>query len=158
MKTGYSLIELMVVISISSIIIVSLVRLMATAIPVYRSTVAQTMSNETARVQLKRISDEIRNSRPSDTGAFPIVEASPNRIVFYANIDSDAATERVRYELTGTDLVRGVVKPTGSPLAYDVATEAVVTVARSIRNGSTSLFTYYGKDYPADSRPIIPAP
>ena len=85
-----------------------------------------------------------------DIGAFPIIEASPQRFIFYANADSDTSIERVRYELIGTDLVRGVTKPSGSPVVYDTAQEQANTVARSIRNGANPVFYYYGSNYPTD--------
>lgn len=154
-KNGFTMIEVLVAISISTILIVGMVRFMGTALPVYRSTFLQTSANETARVQLKRIAHEVREARTSDTGAYPLAEATPQKIVFYANIDDDTATERVRYELIGTNLVRGIIKPSGSPIAYDVSQEVVSIVARSIQNGSDSIFTYYGSDYPTDPNPIV---
>ncbi len=152
---GFTLIELLVAIGISSAILAALTMIMGTSIPIYRSTFLQTNQSETARVQLKRISHQVREARPSDTGAYPIAEATGQKLVFYANVDSDASTERVRYELIGTDLVQGITKPTGNPLTYDVGQETVSTVARSVYNGTTPLFTYYGSDYPTDPNPLV---
>ncbi|OGY31168.1 MAG: hypothetical protein A3C02_03980 [Candidatus Andersenbacteria bacterium RIFCSPHIGHO2_02_FULL_45_11] len=152
---GFTLIEILVAISISSIILVALVRLMGISIPVYRSLFLQTLADDTARVQLKRIAHQLREARPSDTGAYPIVEATAQKLIFYADIDGDIATERVRYELVGTDLVRGVIEPSGNPIVYDVVGEVSSIVARSIYNGSTPLFTYYGSNYPTDPNPLI---
>lgn len=151
---GFTLVEIIVVIAISSLLMVGLIRFMAGALPIYRSTFLQVLADETARVQLKRISHEIREVRPSDTGAYPIVEASAQKFVFYANIDSDVATERVRYELIGTNLVRGITKPSGNPLTYDVSQEVVSVIARSIQNGANPVFYYYGSNYPADQAQV----
>lgn len=152
---GYTLIEILVAISISTIVIVGTVRFMGIALPLYRSTFLQSSADETAQIQMRRISNEIREARPSDTGAYPILQATPHRIIFFANVDGDAATERVRYELIGTTLVRGVLKPTGSPISYNVSNETVSTVARSIYNGTSPLFTYYGSDYPEVDEPLV---
>lgn len=152
---GYTLIEVLVSIAISSILFGALIRIMGTSIPLYHSTFLQTSVNETARVQLKRIAHEIREARTSDTGAYPIVEATAHKIVFYANVDGDDATERVRYELVGTDLIRGIVKPSGSPAVYNVEQETVATIARSIYNGSGPIFVYYGSSYPTDPNPLV---
>ena len=95
------------------------------------------------------MSHELRSAHPSDTGAFPLVEIAAQRLIFYANVDSDAAIERVRYELVGTDLIRGVTQPTGNPIVYDVAGELSSIIARSIRNGTSPVFSYYTSDYPA---------
>ncbi len=152
---GFTLIEVITAVAISSIVLVALVRLLGTSIPQYRSLFLQTLVSDTARVQLKRISHILREARSSDTGAYAIVEATPSKIVFYANIDEDTATERIRYELIGTNLVRGITNPSGNPIVYDTTGEAVSIVARSITNGTTPLFTYYGNTYPTDPNPLI---
>lgn len=154
MQRGFTLVEIIVVIAISSILMAGMIRYMASALPIYRSSFLQSLANETARVQLKRISHEIRSAQPSDSGAFPIVEASPQRFIFYANVDSDSSVERVRYELIGTNLVRGITKPSGTPITYNTSTEQVSTVASTIRNGSNPVFYYYGSDYPANQQQV----
>src|SRR5258708_927588 len=90
-QRGFTLVEIITVIAISSIIMAGMIRYMGTALPVYRSSFLQTLADETARVQLRRMSHEIRSAEPSNTGAFPIVEASPQQFIFYANADSDAS-------------------------------------------------------------------
>lgn len=141
----------MVVVAISSIIIITLVRFMGISLPVYRSLFLQTLADETARVQLDRISHTLRAARVSDTGAYPLVEASPQRIIFYANVDSDTAVERVRYELVGADLIRGITKSSGNPLAYNTAEETSHIIARSIQNGTNPVFAYFSSNYPSDT-------
>jgi prepilin-type N-terminal cleavage/methylation domain-containing protein len=152
---GYTLIEVLFAISISSILMIATVQFMGTALPVYRSTYLHSLADETAQVQLRRITREIREARPSDSGAYPLVAADPQKVIFYANVDDDTATERVRYELIGTTLVRGITEPTGFPIVYNLAQESVSTVARSIYNGTTPLFSYYGSDYPEDKNPLV---
>ncbi len=149
---GFTLVELVVGVGIASLVLIALMQVIGSAFPLYRSTFIQSGANETARIQLKRLSHTIRGARPSDTGAFPIVEASPSRLIFYANVDGDASTERVRYELIGTDLVRGITKATGDPVTYDTEQESVTTVARYIRNDP--VFIYYGSEYPGDTTPV----
>lgn len=154
--TGFSLVELMVAVAIASLLLLVLVRFMTSGDVLSRRVVAQGQANETVRLQLKRMVKALREARYADTGAYPLVEMEPQRLIFYANVDEDAATERVRYELVGSSLERGVVEPTGEPLVYDLTTEQVSVVARSIRNGSEALFTYYGGDYPSDPTPLMP--
>ncbi|MEX2054639.1 MAG: type II secretion system protein [Candidatus Andersenbacteria bacterium] len=155
-QRGITLIEIMVVVAISSIILTSLLRFMAVGFPVSKATYLQARSTEDARLQLKRIGKALREVRPSDTGAYPLVDMSPQRLIFYANVDGDLATERVRYELNGTNLERGIINPTGNPLVYDVAQEQVIITSRAIRNSTEALFTYYGGNYPADTTPLTP--
>ena len=91
------MIEIILVMAISSIIIAALMRFMAVGYPLSRVVFLQASSTETARVQLKRLSKALRELRESDTGAYGLVVAEPQRIVFYSDVDSDDATERVRY-------------------------------------------------------------
>ena len=151
--SGYTLIEMLIVVSITSIILIAMMRFLGSSLSSYRLVFLQTLANETARVQLARMSHVIRSAHPSDAGSFPIVEASSQRLIFYADADSDDDIERVRYELDGTDLVRGVTQPTGDPIAYDVAEETVATLARSIRNGADPVFLYYTGGFPGDAAP-----
>lgn len=156
-QTGLSILEVMIVVAISSILLIALLRFLVIGYPLSKITYLQQQSTETARLQLKRISKQLREARPADTGAYALVEMSPQRIIFYGDLDRDDVTERIRYELIGTDLVRGIIEPTGDPLAYVVTDEQTVTVARSIRNGESPIFTYYSGDYPADQTALTPA-
>lgn len=153
---GYTLIEVLVAIAISTMILIGVMQFMGGSLSVYRATFLQTSADELAQVQMKRISEEIREARTSDAGAYPIVQATPQKIIFYANVDGDDATERVRYELIGTTLVKGVINPTAPPtVVYDVNQEEVSTIAQSIYNGTSPIFTYYGSDYPSDTNPLV---
>lgn len=154
---GFTLVEMLVVILITSFIVMALARFTATGWRVSREVHLQQRASEDARLQLERIARAIREARPADTGAYPLATMNEQRMDFYANIDADAATELVRYELVGTNLERGVTEPSGTPLAYNqAANEKVSVVARSIQNGTDPIFTYYRGDYPADQTALSP--
>jgi hypothetical protein len=93
---------------------------------------------------LEQIVKTIREGAYSSDGAFPIVSIAANDFVFYADVDSDVQIERVHYYLSGTNLVQGILDPTGDPPAYS-GTETVSTVAQYVRNVSatTSIFRYF---------------
>ena len=153
---GMTLVEIVVVMAISSIVIVIIVRALATGLPVSKVVMLQVRSTETARLQLKRIAKALREARESDTGSYPLVEVDSQRIIFYSDVDSDTATERIRYELVGTNLERGVIEPSGNPIRYNQNDEETTVVASSVRNGGDAVFTYYTGDYPADPTPLSP--
>ena len=157
MSRGLTIIEVTIVLGISSIILIALMRFLASGYPLSRAVFAQASATETARPQLKRITFALREARESDAGGYPLVAVEPQRLVFYADIDDDDATERVRYELTGTTLVRGIIKPVGDPLTYPPGQEQVATVAAHVRNGADPVFVYYSGDYPADTDPLTAA-
>lgn len=154
--SGFSLVELMVVVVITTIVMTALVRFMATSDLFARRTWAQGQANEIARVQLNRMAAALREVRYSVTGAYPLVTMEPQRIIFYADVDADDTVERIRYELAGTQLIRGVTEPSGTPLTYDVGTEESNAVASYVRNGSEPVFTYYRGDYPVDQTALSP--
>lgn len=88
----------------------------------------------------------MREAAYSSEGAFPIISIAANDFVFYADIDSDPLIERVHYYVQGTDIMRGVIEPTGDPLAYS-GSETVERVAEFVRNtaAGTPLFRYYNE-------------
>lgn len=156
-SSGFTISEMLVVIVISGLIMVALVRFTALGWSVSRETRLQLQASEDARIQLKRVAKAMREARISDTGAYPLVVMEPQRLEFYADVDGDDTTELVRYQLTGTNLERGVTEPMGTPLAYDkAANEKVSVVAASIRNSAQPIFTYYAGDYPANLTPLSP--
>ncbi len=89
----------------------------------------------------------IREASYASNGAYPIAALGTSTMTFYAEVDGDSGVERVRYYLSGLDLVRGIVEPTGDPAAYTSA-EATSSISQSVRNidENISLFTYYDKD------------
>ena len=86
----------------------------------------------------------LREAAYASDGAYPVVSLGANDIQFYANVDSDAFVEKVRYFLSGTAIMRTTTHVTGDPPAY-TGTQTTDTVAPYVRNasGGVSLFTYY---------------
>lgn len=93
---------------------------------------------------LEQMMKVIREGAYSSQGAFPVASIAANDFVFYADVDSDPLIERVHYYLQGTDLMQGVLDPTGNPPDY-TGSETVSKVADHVRNVSqgTSVFQYY---------------
>ncbi|MEX0649370.1 MAG: type II secretion system protein [Candidatus Andersenbacteria bacterium] len=140
MQRGVTVIEMLIVIAITSLIIVALAMLFGRGIGSYRIQFQQVLTTESARLQLERISDAIRNARDAD-GASWLIVGEPNQLQITTNIDSDSDSETVRYFVEDSNLRRGIINvPDGE--------EELVTLARSLRNGSQGqdLFTYYDRD------------
>jgi type II secretory pathway pseudopilin PulG len=93
---------------------------------------------------LEQVVKVVREASFSSQGAFPIVSIAANDFVFYADVDDDPLIERVHYYLSGTNLMRGVLKPTGNPPDY-VGAETTEVVAEYVRNvaQNISVFRYY---------------
>lgn len=98
--------------------------------------------------------NELRTASPSSIGAYPIEAASGTAITFYSNIDTDSLRERIHYFLSGRNLKRGVIKPTGNPLTYNLLNEVVTDVAHDVANTSTAIFYYYDGNYSGSEAPL----
>lgn len=154
---GLSVLEIVIVVGITLVIMTVLVRFLAIGYPLSKTTYLQAKSTETARLQLKRIVKILREARQSDTGSYPLVEIGAQKIVFFADVDADNVTERVRLELSGTQLLKGILEPIGDPLVYDVDNETEVVIVSSVVNGADPIFTYYSGDYPFNTTPLSSA-
>lgn len=94
---------------------------------------------------------EIRNTRPGDNAAYPLVTAQDQEFIFYSDIDYDTQSERVRYSVNGTNFEKGIIEPVGFPATYPVGTEKVRILSENVRNGTEAVFYYYNGDWPADT-------
>ena len=109
---------------------------------------------EHARTGIAAMAREVREARFAENGDYPIVLADAQTFTFYSDLDSDAALERVRYFLSGTNLQKGVIEPVGSPAAYPSGNEVVTTVSQYVRNAAEPVFTYYTGSYPTVTTPL----
>lgn len=108
-----------------------------------------------ARKVIKTISKEIRSAGPqSSIGSYPIEETTSSSFTFYSNIDQDILKERVRYFVDGGDLKKGVIKPSGNPLAYNPANEEISVLVRDMVNDTVPVFEYYDVSYDGTSQPL----
>lgn len=114
---------------------------------------------EAANTSLSTLVRELRDARQSNTGAYLLETPNDQEVIFYSDYDYDDQVERIHYSLTGTQLSKGVIEPTGSPVTYPTASEKIKIVTDIVRNGSTPIFYYYNTDWPSDNEnnPLVPA-
>lgn len=155
---GFTVIELLVAIAITAIVTTLAANFAIRGLQVQRIVGEQNQAVAEARQALDRFVNEMRETSPSDTGAYPIELATDQELIFFSDVDHDEMIERIHYYLEGSLLQRGVTEPTGDPLSYPAQNEQVQTVSQYIRNGTEPLFYYYNESYPADqeSNPIEP--
>lgn len=113
-----------------------------------------TAQNE-ARRALKSMSAEIRAASPSNLGDYAIAQTASSSFTFYSNTDSDFLKERVRYFIDGDILKKGVIKPFGSPLVYNLANEVISELIQYITASSTPTFSYYDVNYDGTTAPLM---
>lgn len=153
-QKGFSVIELLVAIFVLTLIGMAVFVFQKDIFFLNRFLTSSLGAREEARRTLKMITAEVREASPSSIGAYPIAEANSTSFVFYSNIDSDSLKERVRYFLDRTTLKKGVIKPSGNPLSYDPATEAISEVIHDVANGATPIFSYYDTNYDGTTPPL----
>ncbi len=158
-KSGLTLIEILVSIAVGSILLIAIFDLQRSLADNQRTINFNTQAYNEANIAIQAISRELRNARPAATGAYPIQLASDNEIIFYANIDTDTPSERIRYFLQDNKLNRGVINPTGNPPTYSTSNEKITLVIDYIVNTGNPIFQYYNGNWPSDTtNNPLPAP
>lgn len=89
---------------------------------------------------------------PSNIGGYPIESASASSLVFYSDFDNDGLFERIRYYLESGVLKRGVIIPSGSPLAYLPGNEKVREAVHYVI--APDIFSYYPKEAGSGGSPL----
>lgn len=152
---AFTLIETIVVVGLTAFILITLTFLIQYFYKTNAYALEQSQAVNSARRSVENAVADLREASYGADGSYPIMEAATSSVLFYANVDSDPAIEKVRYYLSGTTLYRGTTKPAGSPPSYAGQTETTTLVVDNIRNGSSvPLFSYYDASGTLLSAPI----
>lgn len=149
---GFTMMEIVVVLGIFGVTAIAVGAFTAGVFRFNRVLTSQLDTETQLRRLVAKFSTETRTASASSLGAYPIDAASATSVTFYSNTDADNLKERVRYFLDGTTLKRGILKPTGSPLTYNPANEAVSSWVNDVRN--SDIFFYYDNTYNGSSPPL----
>jgi len=148
---GFTLIELLVTIAITGVFSLGILGLQRVMNNATLTSFGSYLDVDEANRGISLMVREIRNIRPSDNAAYPLERAQDQEMIFYSDIDYDGDTDRVRYALSGTSFIKGVINPVGYPATYPQANEKVKTIAGKVRNGTDPIFYYYNGDWPDDT-------
>lgn len=151
---GVTLLEVMLAIGISILFMTGITGIMIFSFRSNKIVWEQLYTQNEGRRVTRDFSRELRSAAASSVGGYPLVEASSTEIIFYSNIDSDSARERVRYFLDGVTLKKGVLKPSGNPLTYNPANEIISEAAHDVANGANPVFRYYGENFSGSENPL----
>lgn len=149
-QSGFTIVELLLGMTIFSFLLAGVLSFQQLLTQGEEFGVSQALTIESSQNSLQNLVQELRNSRQSDGGAYPLQLADDQEIIFYSNADNDADIERIRYFLEGTDLKKGTIDPQGFPIQYPAQNEVVKVIANYVQNGSNPLFYYYNQNWPAD--------
>lgn len=153
--SGFTLVELLISIFIISVITFTVSTFQKDVFSLNYSLQGSLNAQIDARHVLRVMVFELREMSPSALGAYPIALASSTAITFYSDINNDGLKDRVRYFLSGTDVKKGVVAPSGSPVTYNDANEKLSTIITGYVASSTSpLFQYYPSSYTGTTVPL----
>lgn len=147
--TGFTLIETIVAIFVFAILIVGVAALTSGVLVGSQKQAGILEASDRARKVAFGIINELRNAQTGNNGAYPLVLAEDDEIVFFSNPDRDSSIERVRYYLQNNNLYKGVVQYNG--ISYPTSTEVSVLVQRDITNGTAPIFYYYEGSYAGSS-------
>ena len=132
------LISMVILIVVTSLILVFFWNVTDTSRRFSSSLIAQQQVQQTLQI----IVPELRSAAQSNTGVYPIFGVSSTTLGFYSDIDRDGLFERVRYFLDEDVLKKGVIRPSGEPMGYDIDDEVVYDVVEGVVEGA-QIFSFF---------------
>jgi prepilin-type N-terminal cleavage/methylation domain-containing protein len=136
---GYSLIELLVVITLTAMLAVPLVVFSYKGLTSYEFLQAQSNTSTELSTLSQRMAKVIR-------GATSVINAGSNTLTIYGYFSpQDTTVKQIRYFISGTNLEIGVTPPSGTApnFTYPAANEVVTVTRVDLAMGATPMFTYY---------------
>jgi type II secretory pathway pseudopilin PulG len=102
---AFTLIETLVAITVFTLAMAGAMGFIVMAWRTHSYTWEQSIAIQEARRAIEMFTKEIRETRQGDDGSFPLARTDDKEIIFYADIDKDEATERVRYSFGSSGAV-----------------------------------------------------
>lgn len=138
-QAGFSLLELLVVIVITTAIALPLSTFIIKGLTSYFFLEAQSNTSIELEILSDRITRVIR-------GAISVDTSQPNTLIVYGYFSpADTTIKKIRYFINGTTINIGVTPPTGTAPSYTylAANEVITTPRTDLTMGANPLFTYY---------------
>jgi len=154
LQKGLTIIEIIVAVFILSILVVAFWSAFKDNFALSRRTHESLVAQQDLQILGRKFAAELRAAAPSETGAFVIGAVSETSLTFYTDADNDGITERIRYFVDGDTFTRGVLVPSGSPLAY-TGTESERVLVKNVIATTTPVFQYYDTYYTGTSSPLV---
>ncbi len=144
---GFTLIELMVAVSIFGFLAIGVIALVSTVLVGSDESGRDLANIDEARKVAFGFTTGLRSAAYSETGGYPLQVADAQNLIFFTNTDGDEEVERIRYYVSGNVLMRGVIDPSGSPAMYDPGDEQSFVVVRDLANNGSPVFLYFDDTY-----------
>jgi len=148
-SAGFTIIEAIISVSILIIVMFGVSALLNDIFENSNQELLAMDNIDQARMVSSGFVNEIRNATTGNNGAYQLVEAGTNEIIFYSNYRTSSSTiaNRIRYFISDNNLYKGVIIPTGSPLVYNSSSELIRLVQSDVYNSEAPVFFYYDGDY-----------
>lgn len=150
---GFTLIETAIVLGIFTVIGIAVAALQRNAFALNAIIQDGLTGQQELRKTVADFVSAARAAEPSGAGAYPLVSVATSTFTFFSDIDLDGEPERVRYYLSGTTLMKGVIEPSGNPVTYNPATEQASEAVHGVV-GSDAIFEYYDAGYGGEGSPL----
>lgn len=152
---GFTLAETMVAVAIFALLELGVTAVISAMYQNYNQQSVSLNNVDMARKITFNFAGEIRNAAYGNDGSYSLNQAGDSQIIFYSNADlTSGVVNRIRYYLSNGTLYKGVIRPSGSPLTYNPADEAVKVVETNLANNGTPVFYYYDGDYSGNQNPL----
>ncbi len=144
-QTGFTLIEVMVVISITTVLVFMSMDFITMGFRTARFTKEQDTAVQIARNTMQMLVREIRGANTSERGDYPLILTDDDELIFFSDIDNDNEFEKIRYFLDNSQLKKEVTEPGA---LYDYTEIPTNTIAAEyVNNDSEAIFIFYDENY-----------
>jgi prepilin-type N-terminal cleavage/methylation domain-containing protein len=154
-QKGHTLLETLVVIAIISLLFPALFLMIRSLYASHEYTFSRALVLSKSTTLLNEIINDIRAASYAENGALPIAEMEENHLILYTDTDFDRKTERVRYTLTGTNLVKGVTE-INTEAVYDTANESIRVKSSRVENATEGIILF--RYFDAEGNELDPLP
>jgi prepilin-type N-terminal cleavage/methylation domain-containing protein len=151
-QCGFTLVELLLVMLVSSVIMVAVLMVLQGTTRVFNSQEVRMLNQDDARTAINQMTRYLRMATSSaDNGTTlsnAIETALPQQVEFYCDIDGDSEVEKARYYLVNNVLWLQSDQPiwitgTSPHWQYNGYDSNGLVIQNRVRNGTEPMFTYY---------------
>jgi prepilin-type N-terminal cleavage/methylation domain-containing protein len=148
MKRAFTLVEVLTTVAIMTSIMVVVSLFQYNVLNYNRSAGVSLINVTEAQAIMKNIARELRSAEPGENGEYPLAVVATSTLTFFADLNADGRSEKIRYYIASSTLYRGIIVPTGIPAVYASAQETKKILTTGLRNSSTTpVFQYYPSSY-----------
>jgi prepilin-type N-terminal cleavage/methylation domain-containing protein len=144
---GFTLVELLVVVSLLSVVMATAYLLQGSASTMSDQIEARATAYDESRKAMDRVERELRQAVEITDKGGAFLTAQPRQMDFYSDVDNDGAPELVKYGVASGGLTRSVFEPTTlvAPFTFNSTASTSSVVIKTLDPGYGNVFTYYDR-------------